>query len=188
VKELVAWMKANRARLAHPGVGSSGHMGVTLLQRAIGAPADFIPYRGGGPALQDVMAGHVDITSVTIGNGVDPIANGVVKGVVVLSRKRHRLLPDVPSIFEEIEPLSEALFWNVLLAPAGTPKEIVDKIAAAFEETIKDKLLVDSWTRTGVDVYPPEQRTPEGAREYLRGEFARWEKTIREYKVEGLAQ
>ena len=188
IPELVAWMKANTARLAHPGVGSSGHMSVVLMQRAIGAPADFIPYRGGGPALQDIVAGHVDITSVTIGNGVEPIANGLVKAVGVSARKRHRLLPQVPSLFEELSPVTENLFWNVLMAPPGTPRAIVDKLQAAFEETIKDQPLVEAWAKTGVDLYPPEQRTPEGTRDYLRQEFTRWERTIREFKIEGLQQ
>jgi tripartite-type tricarboxylate transporter receptor subunit TctC len=185
VPELVTWMKANTARLAHPGVGSSGHLSVVLMQRAVGANADFIPYRGGGPALQDIIAGHVDITSVIIGNGLEPIASGQVKAVGVLSRKRHRLLPQVPSFFEDLTPITESLFWNVLMGPPDTPRAIVDTLHAAFEETIKDPLLVEAWARTGIDLYPPEQRTPEGTRDYLRQEFTNWERTIRESKLEG---
>jgi tripartite-type tricarboxylate transporter receptor subunit TctC len=84
--------------------------------------------------------------------------------------------------------LAEALFWNVLLAPPGTPREIVEKIHAAFEQTIKDKPLMEAWAKTGVDLYPPRERTPDGAHEYLRQEFARWTRTIQEYKIEGLPQ
>jgi tripartite-type tricarboxylate transporter receptor subunit TctC len=188
VPELVAWAKKNRMKLGHPGVGSNGHMSVSLMQRAIGEPADFIPYRGGGPALQDVVAGHIDITSVVIANGLEPIANGQVKGVGVLSKKRHRLLPQVPSFFEDLNPLTESLFWNVLMAPPGTPRAIIDKLHAAHEETLKDPTLVASWDKSGTDMYPPEVRSPEGTREYLRNEFANWARVIKELKIEGAPQ
>jgi len=185
IRELVAWAKVNRMKLGHPGVGSSGHLSVTLMQRAIGEPADLIPYRGGGPALKDVVAGHIDITSVVIANGLEPIHTGQVKGVGVLSRKRHPLLPDVPSFFEDLNPLSESLFWNVLMGPPGTPRAIVDKLHAAWEETIKDPVITGIWQKSGTDFYPPEIRTPEGTRDYLRKEFANWSRVIQELKIEG---
>ncbi|MBN8920965.1 MAG: tripartite tricarboxylate transporter substrate binding protein [Rhizobiales bacterium] len=153
VKELVEYAKKNRLKLGHPGVGSNGHMSVSLMGQALGGlPADLIPYRGGGPALQDVISGQIDITSVVIANGVEPIASGQVKGVGVLSKKRHHLLPNVPSFFEDLNPISESLFWNVLLAPPKTPRAIVDKINAAYEETIKDPRLLEIWTKSGTDL------------------------------------
>ena len=189
VKELVEYSKKNRLKLGHPGIGSSGHLSVSLMHHALGyAPADYIPYRGGGPQLQDTIAGHIDICSVVVANGIEPINTGQVKGVGTLSKQRHRLLPNVPSFFEDLKPLSESLFWNVLMAPPDTPKEIVDKINAAYEETIKDPMLVASWDKSGTDIYPPENRGPQGAVGYLRSEFANWARVIKELKIEGPSQ
>jgi tripartite-type tricarboxylate transporter receptor subunit TctC len=188
VKELVEYAKTHRLKLGHPGVGSSGHLSVSLMQQAIGEPADYIPYRGGGPALQDVIAGHIDITSVVIANGLEPIRAGQVKGVGVLGKKRHPLLPQVPSFFEDLNPLNESLFWNVLMAPPGTPQEIVTKLNAAYEETLKDANLLDIWAKSGTDIYPAEVRTPAGTRAYLAKEFENWTRVIKELKIEMPAQ
>jgi tripartite-type tricarboxylate transporter receptor subunit TctC len=184
IPELVAWMKSNRARLAHPGVGSTGHIQVALLAKAVGVEADFIPYRGGGPMLQDIIAGHVDIGTVTVGNAIEPGKNGLVKVLGTSGPTPEKLLPGVPSMVPNLSPIMEVLFWNVLLAPAGTPKPVIDKINAAFEETIKDKPLVEGWAKIGIDLYPPAERTPNGTRAYLQKEFARWNKIIRENKIE----
>ena len=189
IKELVEYAKNNRLKLGHPGVGSSGHLSVSLMHHALGGgPADYIPYRGGGPQLQDTIAGHIDICSVVVANGLEPIRTGQVKGVGTLSKKRHRLLPDVPSFFEDTKPLSESLFWNVLMAPPGTPKEIVDKINAAYEEVIKDPALLASWDKNGTDIYPPEHRGPQAALAYLRSEFDNWKRVIKELKIEAPSQ
>jgi tripartite-type tricarboxylate transporter receptor subunit TctC len=184
VPELVAWMKANTARLAHPGVGSTGHINVALLARAVDVKADFIPYRGGGPLLQDIVAGHVDIGTVTVGNAVEPTRGGLVKSLGSTGPTRAKLMPEVPSLVQELSPILEVVFWNVLMAPANTPKAVIDKIHAAFEETLKDKQLVEGWERIGIDLYPPEQRTPEATRTILRQEIARWGRVIRENKIE----
>jgi tripartite-type tricarboxylate transporter receptor subunit TctC len=184
VPELVAWMKSNRPRLAHPGVGSTGHLQVALLAKAVGAEADFIPYRGGGPMLQDIIAGHVDMGTVTLGNAVEPVNGGLVKGLGLTARERAKLLPQVPSMAQELGPTFDIGFWNILMAPAGTPQPIIDKIHAAFEETVKDAALVEGWAKLGIDLYPPEQRTPDAARALLRSEVERWGKILRENKIE----
>jgi tripartite-type tricarboxylate transporter receptor subunit TctC len=184
VRELVAWMKTNTARLAHPGVGSTGHIQVALLAKVIGANADYIPYRGGGPMLQDIIAGHVDMGTVTLGNAIEPVNNGLVKGLGLTASAPSKLLPQVPSMVQELGPTLDIVFWNMLLAPAGTPKPVVDKIYAAFEETVKDQNLVNGWAKMGIDLYPPEQRTPDAARSLLRQEVERWGRIIKENKIE----
>ncbi|MCC7346599.1 MAG: tripartite tricarboxylate transporter substrate binding protein [Variibacter sp.] len=188
VPELVAYAKKNRLRVGHPGVGSSGHLSVSLMLHALGAEADYIPYRGGGPQLQDTIAGHIDIVSVVVANGLEPIRTGQVKGVGTLSKKRHPLLPQVPSFYEDLNPLSESLFWNVLMAPPGTPKEIVQKIHLAYEEALKDPTLITSFQRSATDLYTPEQRTPEGTIAYLKSEFENWARVIPQLKIEGPRQ
>lgn len=180
IPELVEWMKKNRARLAHPGVGSTGHISVAMLAQAIGVEADSIPYRGGGPLLQDIIGGHVDIGTVTLGNAVEPVRSGQVKGLGISSREPAKLLPEVPSLVKELGPSVDISFWNVLLAPAATPKEVIEKIHSAFEETVKDQDLVERWAKMGIDLYPAEQRTPEATARIMREEAASWRKRINE--------
>jgi tripartite-type tricarboxylate transporter receptor subunit TctC len=93
----------------------------------------------------------------------------------------------VPSMVQELSPTLDVLFWNVLMAPAGTPQAIIDKISAAFDETVKDQQLVEGWARMGIDLYPPEQRTPDATRALLRKEVERWGRIIRENKIEAQA-
>jgi tripartite-type tricarboxylate transporter receptor subunit TctC len=182
--ELVDYMKKTPLKLAHPGVGSTGFIQVALLAKVIGANADFIPYRGAGPMLQDIIAGHVDMGTVTLQNAVEPVKAGLVKGMGISSAEPSKLLPQVPSIVKGLHPSLEVVFWNVLLAPAGTPRPIVDKIHAAFEDTVKDQALVEGWAKLGIDLYPPDQRTPEATRAIMRRETERWGRIIRENKME----
>jgi tripartite-type tricarboxylate transporter receptor subunit TctC len=182
--ELSAYMKKNTLKLAHPGVGSTGYIQVALLAKVLGANGDYIPYRGAGPMLQDIIAGHVDMGTVTLQNAVEPVKGGLVKGMGISAREPSKLLPQVPSIVTAVDPSLEVIFWNVLLAPAGTPKPVVDKIYAAFEEAVKDKELVDGWAKLGIDLYPPDQRNPEATRALIQKETARWGKIIRDNKME----
>ena len=184
VPELVDWMKKNNAKLAHPGVGSSGHSAVAMLAQTIGVTASSIPYRGGGPMLVDIIGGHVDIGTVTLGNAVEPMRSGQVKALGISSPQTSKLLPKVPSLVKELGPNLDISFWNALLAPAGTPKPVVDKIHAAFEATLKDGDLVERWAQQGVDLFPPDQRTPEGTAKFLRDETAVWKKRIEAAGIE----
>lgn len=184
VPELVTWMKGNTTKYASPGVGSTGHIAAVLLMRAAGANADYIPYRGGGPALQDVIGGHVDITNVTLQNAIEPVKSGLVKGFGISSAARAKSLPQVPSLVQELGPSAEITFWNLVLAPAGTPKPIIDKIHAALEAAFTDKQLLDSWEQAGISLYPKDQRTPDAAKTMLRQEIARWADVIRDNKIE----
>ncbi|HEY0438956.1 MAG TPA: tripartite tricarboxylate transporter substrate-binding protein [Xanthobacteraceae bacterium] len=182
--ELVAWMKTNRAKFASPGVGSTGHIAAVLLAKAAGVEFDYVPYRGGGPALQDVIGGHVDLTDVTLQNAIEPIRNGLVKGFAITSDAPVKSLPQVPSIVQELGPGAGILFWNLLLAPAGTPDAIVQKISNALEAAYADKQLIESWEQAGLALYPNDQRTPAGARKMLRQEIERWEKVVRENNID----
>jgi len=178
VADLIAWLKKGNARLAHPGVGSTGNIAVAMLAQTLGVQAASIPYRGGGPMLQDILGGHVDIGAVTVGHAADPIRHGQIKGLGITAAQPVRLLPDVPGLAKEIGPELDVAFWNVLLAPAATPKAVIEKINAAFEAMLQDKELIDRWDKMGIDLYPAEQRTPEGTAAFLRNEAATWKKRM----------
>jgi tripartite-type tricarboxylate transporter receptor subunit TctC len=184
VTELVAWMKSTPPKMAHPGVGSTGHIAAALLAQAAGVKADHVPYRGGGPALQDVIAGHVDTTAITLQNAIEPVNSGLVKGLGITAPRRAKALPNVPSLVEELGPTVEVLFWNVLVAPAGTPKDIIEKVRISLDAALQDKELLELWEKAGIEVYPPEQRTTEGARALLRKEIERWRQVVRDNNIE----
>lgn len=181
--ELVAWMKENPAKLAHAGIGSISHLAIVPLMKAAGQ-GDLIPYRGGGPAVQDVIAGHADLTASPLQTGSAPVSEGLAKGFAVTSAERSPMLPDVPSLVPELGPQAETTFWNLLMAPAGTPKAVTDKLNAALDAALSDPQLLESFAKGGATAYAKEQRTLEGAQTLLRREIAHWRDVIRDNKIE----
>ena len=184
VAEVVAWMKGAPAKLAHPGVGSTGHLAAMLFVRTAGVNADLIPYRGGGPALADVIAGHVDMTAATVQAVIEPINGGIVKGIGITSEQRMQAIDKVPSLVKEMGPNLDVPFWNVLVAPKDTPQPILDKIHAALEAALADEALVAAWRKNGVELYSKEQRMPAAARSILRQQIERWGQVVRDNKIE----
>lgn len=184
MSELATWMKSNRGRFAHPGTGSTGHLASALFAQAVGAPIDYIPYRGGAPALQDVIGGHVDFFFGTTQAVLEPIKAGTVKAYGVTSKEPLPELPDVPSFAKQFGPKLDILFWHALFAPAGTPQPIVDKLNTALQDVLNDPKLVKAWTDTGIGIYPKEQRTAAAAKTMLHDEIERWGEVIRANNIE----
>ncbi len=182
--ELVAWMKATRAKMAHPGTGSSGHLATFLLAQALDVNVDHIPYRGAAPMLTDTLGGHVDLFFATPQQVVGPITGGQLKGFGVTQKDTSPLLPGVASFVQTYGPKLEIQFWHIMLAPTGTPRPIVDALNAAVQEAIDDPAIREAWAKTGVGAYPKEQRTPEGAAAYLKGQIAHWGQVVRDNKIE----
>ena len=182
--ELAAWMKTTKARMAHPGIGSTGHLATFLLAQALGVEVTHIPYRGAAPALQDILGGHVDLFFATPQQVVGNVTAGEIKAFGITSRQPSPLLPQVPSFVQAYGPKLEILFWHIMLAPAGTPATIVDALNAALQEAVEDPVIVAAWANTGVSAYPKEQRTPAGAAAYLKKEIAHWGQVVRENKIE----
>ena len=187
LSEFAAWMKANKARMAHPGTGSTGHLATFLLAQALGAEVTHIPYRGAAPALQDILGGHVDLFFATPQQVVGHVTSGEVKGFGITSAQPSALMPQVPSFPQTYGPKLEILFWHVMLAPAGTPQPIVDALNAALQEAVQDPAIVSAWAKTGVSAYPKEQQTPAGAAAYLKKEIAHWGQVVRDNKIEAPA-
>ena len=182
--ELATWMKANRGRFAHPGTGSTGQLASALFAQAMGAQIDYIPYRGGAPALQDVIGDHVDFFFGTSQAVIEPIKAGTVKAYGITAKEPLALLPEVPSFVKQFGPKLDILFWHALFAPAGTPKPIIDKLNAALQDVLADPKLVKAWTDTGIGLYPKEQRTVEAAKTMLHDEVERWGEVIRANNIE----
>jgi tripartite-type tricarboxylate transporter receptor subunit TctC len=185
--ELVAWMKKNPARMGHPGVGSTGHLATALLAQALGVEVTHIPYRGAAPMLQDTLGGHIDLFFATPQQVVGQFASGEVKVFGITSKDTSLQFLGVPSLVAAYGPKLAIDFWQIMLAPAGTPKPIVDAIDGALQEAMDDPEILKVWALSGMAPYPRAQRTPAGATAYLKSEIDRWGEVVRDNKIEAPA-
>ena len=184
--ELVAWMKSAQppAKMAHPGVGSTGHLATFLLAQALGVKVDHIPYRGAAPMLQDALGGHIDLFFATPQQVVGQFASGAVKVFGITSKETSPQFPGVPSFVAAYGPKLDISFWHIMLAPAGTPRPIVDALNGALQAALDDPDILKIWANSGMAPYPKEQRTPEGAAAYLKTQIAHWGEVVRDNKIE----
>jgi tripartite-type tricarboxylate transporter receptor subunit TctC len=182
--ELVAWMKTTPARMGHPGVGSTGHLATALLAQALGVEVTHIPYRGAAPMLQDTLGGHIDLFFATPQQVVGQFASGEVKVFGITSKETSPQFPGVPSFVTTYGPKMNIDFWQILLAPTGTPKPVVDALDAAVQEALADPEIRKAWAASGMVPYPKAQQTPDGAAAYLKSEIARWGQVVRDNKIE----
>src|SRR6187455_2235091 len=136
--ELVAWMKTKPARMGHPGVGSTGHLATALLAQALGVEVTHIPYRGAAPMLQDTLGGHIDLFFATPQQVVGQFASGEVKVFGITSKDTSPQFPGVASFVATYGPKLDISFWHILLAPAATPKPVVNALNGAMQEALKD--------------------------------------------------
>ena len=182
LKELIAYLKANEktAQFASAGVGSGTHLPCVLFNSAIGVNITHIPYRGEGPALQDLIGGRVDYMCATIQTGAAQVKDGNVKGIAVMAEKRVPIIPDLPTTGEQGLPGVGASVWNAFFFPKGTPDAIVRKLNKAMSDTIDDPLIRKRLEELGLEIVPPERRSPEYLAKFVPQEIERWAKPIRE--------
>jgi tripartite-type tricarboxylate transporter receptor subunit TctC len=186
--ELISWMKTQPAKIAHPGVGSTGHMATSLLAQEAKVTVDQIPYRGAAPALQDILGGHVDLFFATPQSAIQSVKGGQMKAYGVTSKEKSALFPGAASMVQELGPKLEILYWHALFAPAGTPRPIIDKLNAVLQELMDDPAILKGWADTGVAPYPKERRSPLAAQNLLHSEIARWGQVVRENGIQPEAQ
>jgi tripartite-type tricarboxylate transporter receptor subunit TctC len=179
--ELIAWMKApgNTAKMAHAGVGSFGHMCGVMFVQEVGAKADEIPYRGGGPALNDVVAGHADLSCLSAAVAAGLVKAGKLKGYAVFGNKRFGGLPEVPHFVETGYRTLDLPFWQTLFAPAGTPRPVIDQLNAALRLALVNPRVIEAFEKNGMEAYPAAEQTPEAAMTLLKSEIKRWGDVVR---------
>jgi tripartite-type tricarboxylate transporter receptor subunit TctC len=184
--ELVKWMKESgrHAKFAHAGAGAIGHLCAAIFAQAVGAQVDMIPYRGGGPALSDTVAGHADLTCASIIIVMEHVKAGNLKGFGIAGKERFAGLPQVESLVQAGYPALNLEFWHALFAPAGTPRPIIDKLNAAMRRAVVDPKVVKTFDDNGLKPYPAEEQTPEKTTALLKSEIARWGDVIRANKIE----
>jgi tripartite-type tricarboxylate transporter receptor subunit TctC len=180
--ELIAYLKANEktAQFGSAGVGSGTHLPCVLFNSAIGANVTHVPYRGEGPALQDLIGGRVDYLCATIQSGAMQAKQGTVKAIAVMAERRVPIVPDVATTGEQGLHGVEASVWNAFLFPKDTPDAIVRKLNKAMSDTLDDPLIRKHLEELGLEIVPPERRTPEYLAKFLPEEIERWGKLIRQ--------
>jgi tripartite-type tricarboxylate transporter receptor subunit TctC len=179
--ELVSWMKepGRNAKVAHPGVGSFGHLAGVLVAEELGVAVTQVPYRGAGPALNDLLAGQVDMASQSAVQAGPLIKAGKLKAYAIIGRSRFAGLPDLPTMGELGYKKLDLDFWHMLLAPAGTPRPVIDRLNAALRYAMADAKVKKTFADGGMDPFPPEQETPEAAAALLKSEIKLWGDVIR---------
>ena len=181
LQEFIAYAKQNQTKMQYgsAGVGSGTHLPCALLNMAMGVDITHIPYRGAGPVMQDLIGGRLDYMCDTIQTGAAQANSNTVKGIAVMSAKRVPIIPDVPTTGEQGLPGVEATVWNAFFLPKGTPEPIVRKLNQAMRDTLEDATIRKRLEAFGLELVPPEQRTPEYLAKFLPEEIARWGKVIK---------
>jgi tripartite-type tricarboxylate transporter receptor subunit TctC len=173
LEKMKAW--PGGANFGSAGLGSTGHLGGTLLLMQTGLHAQHVPYRGSAPMLQDLLEGNIQFTIDTVPGLIGYIQSGTIKALAVTGKARSPALPDVPNNIEAGIPDVEMASWLVLMAPAGTPQPIVDRINAEIDAALKDPQLSDKILQLGA---VPEGGSPQDVAAFLRDETAKWKRVI----------
>jgi tripartite-type tricarboxylate transporter receptor subunit TctC len=174
--ELVAWVKANgdKVLVATSGVGTSPHVAGVMLQQVTGAPVRLVHYRGGEPALQDLIAGHVDLDMNQTTVFLPYLNDDRIKIYAVMAKTRMPQAPNVPTVDEAGLPGFYLSSWNGLWAPKGTPKNIVRMLNAAVVDALNDQAVRQRFTDLGQVIPSPDQLTPEAFAAYQKAEIEKW--------------
>jgi tripartite-type tricarboxylate transporter receptor subunit TctC len=178
LKEFIAYVRANPGKVSYAsgGHGSSPHLAAELLKAEAKLDLPHVPYKGTGPAMQDVIAGHVHMMFSAVSPAKPQIESGKLRALAVTTLKRTALLPDVGTIAELAIPNFEATAWHALVGPAGLPKDVLAAIHRAMMTTLKDEATSKQLTELGLDVMPT---TPDALAAYIKSEIPKWSAIIK---------
>jgi tripartite-type tricarboxylate transporter receptor subunit TctC len=176
---LIAWSKTNPVRVGTGGLGSPEHVSGLLFGNVTGARLQFVPYRGGGPALRDLLAGHIDMMIVASTIGLPQVKEGSVKTYAIMDNSRLAEAPDIPTVDEAGVPGLYFFSWHGLWAPKGTPRTIIEKLNAAVVDTLADPHVAKQLLDLGQTIFPRDQLTPEALGVHQRAEIEKWWPIIR---------
>ncbi len=185
LKELISYVKANKDKvnLANAGLGAASHLCGMLFQTALQTDFTTIPYKGTGPAMNDLLGGQVDFMCDQTTNTTSQIKGGKIKVYGVTTKKRVASLPDVPTLHEAGLPNFEVSVWHGLYAPKGTPKAIIDILTKALQEGLKDAMVIKRFAELGTEPVAENRATPEALRAHLKAEIEKWAPIIKKAGV-----
>jgi tripartite-type tricarboxylate transporter receptor subunit TctC len=185
LKELIAYVKANKEKvnLANAGLGAASHLCGMLFMTAIQTEFTTIPYKGTGPAMNDLLGGQVDFMCDQTSNTISQIKAGKIKVYGVTTKTRVAALPDVPTLQEAGLPGFEVSVWQGLYVPKGTPKPVIDKLASALQTALADPTLAQRFAELGTVPASKDAATPEALRTHLKAEIDKWAPIIKKAGV-----
>jgi tripartite-type tricarboxylate transporter receptor subunit TctC len=174
LRELITWLKANPNK-ASMAVGFTGaRLLATYLQQQTGTQFALIPYRGGAPAMQDLVAGQIDLAIDFAFTSLPLVHSGSIKGYATFSDRRWAQVPDIPTFAEIGLPGLTYFEWGALFAPKGTPRDIISKLNAAVVEALADPVVRSRITEFGIEIFPREQQTPEALAAMQKADTEKW--------------
>lgn len=185
LREFVDYLKKNGASVkqAHGGIGSSSHMACLLFTSQAGVQPSLVAYRGTGPAMNDLIGGHVDFFCEQAVSVAPQITGGAIKAYGVSSGERLGVLPNVPTA-KEAGVNYQMSIWAGIFAPKGTPKDVVDKLARALDQALDDPGVKDRLANLGGSIPAKDERTPAKFDAFVRAEIARWSPILKAANVE----
>jgi len=183
--ELIAWLKANpdKASAASVGAGSGAHVCGLYFGEKTGTKFQFVFYRGGAPAMQDMLAGTIDIMCAEASQTLAHVTAGKMKAFAVMGRKRYAGLPEVPTMEEMGISGMDISFWHGLWAPKGTPKDIVDKLNGAVVKALADSAVQKRVAALGMSIPDKAELTPKALHDFHQAEIDKWWPIIRSYGI-----
>ncbi len=179
VMEFVAYAKANNGKVtfASSGNGTSVHLSGELFKRMAGIEMTHVPYRGGGPALNDLIPGRVDVMFNTIGTALPLVRGGQLRGLAVTTAERFRTAPDLPTVAEAGVPGFDVSSWFAFFVPVNTPPAIVRKLQADTAAVLAEPTIKERMEKLGV---APESSTPAELAAHLKAEMDKWAPVIKQ--------
>jgi tripartite-type tricarboxylate transporter receptor subunit TctC len=176
LRDLVDWLKENpgKATVGIAGVGGGADVVGTYFQKSTGTRFQFVPYRGGAPMIQDLVAGQIDLTFTMVASSLAQVRGGQIKPYAVMAKSRWWATPDTPTIDEAGVPGLYASFWHGLWVPKGTPKDVIAKLHAAVADTLADPPVRQRLTELGQEIWPREQQTPQALGALQKAEIEKW--------------
>jgi tripartite-type tricarboxylate transporter receptor subunit TctC len=176
LKELIAWLKdrPQPAAAGTAGAGSGSHVAGLAFEAVSGVKLQYVPYRGTGPAMNDLVAGQIDIMVDQLSNSINQVRAGTIRGYAVTDTRRAESASDIPTTDEAGLPGFHMTLWSGMWAPKGTPKEIVEKINAAALDALNDPPTRKQLENLGLQMPPSDKSTPDALGDWQKAEIARW--------------
>jgi tripartite-type tricarboxylate transporter receptor subunit TctC len=181
LKEFIAYAKANQDKMTFgsAGAGAATHLGCVLLNSAIGVDVRHVPYRGTGPAMQDLSAGRIDYLCEIVTTALPQIQGNAVKAIATLTKTRSPVLPDLATAHEQGLPDFEAYTWNAFFLPKGTPEPIIRKLHDATVQAMETPAVKERLEGLGASLVTPDRRSPEYLAQFVKSEIDKWAAPIK---------
>jgi tripartite-type tricarboxylate transporter receptor subunit TctC len=181
LKEFVAYAKENQAKMSYgsAGAGSATHLGCVVLNMALGTNITHVPYRGTGPAMQDLHGGRIDFLCEIINTAKPHIEAGAIKALAIMTKERSPVLPDLKTAAEQGVPNLEAYTWSAIFLPKGAPADVVKTLNDAVVKSLETPAIKEKLEGMGVTIAPPDRRSPEYMAQFVRSEIEKWAAPIK---------